>query len=350
MDLDNTCWGGVIGDDGLNGIKLGNETAQGEAYKVFQSYIKELKERGIILAVCSKNNHEIAKEAFTHSDSVLSFEDFTSFKANWEPKHSNIEIIANEINIGLDSLVFIDDNAMERNIVESQLPSVSVPNIGNNITDFIDFIEGNNYFETVNISGDDLKRNEFYAENIERKKQKAVFENYQDFLFSLEMKSEIKSFSNIYIDRITQLINKTNQFNVTTKRYKLNEIEKIASDDNFISLYGKLSDKFGDNGLISVLIAEILDKTCVIDTWLMSCRVLKREMEFAMFDKLIEDCKDKNLVNIIGIYKRTNKNDMVSSLFSELGFKFVKEEFDGSIVWEFEIIDHKQKQTVIKIN
>lgn len=350
LDLDNTCWGGVIGDDGLNGIKLGNETAQGEAYKVFQSYIKELKERGIILAVCSKNNHEIAKEAFTHSDSVLSFEDFTSFKANWEPKHSNIEIIANEINIGLDSLVFIDDNAMERNIVESQLPSVSVPNIGNNITDFIDFIEGNNYFETVNISGDDLKRNEFYAENIERKKQKAVFENYQDFLFSLEMKSEIKSFSNIYIDRITQLINKTNQFNVTTKRYKLNEIEKIASDDNFISLYGKLSDKFGDNGLISVLIAEILDKTCVIDTWLMSCRVLKREMEFAMFDKLIEDCKDKNLVNIIGIYKRTNKNDMVSSLFSELGFKFVKEEFDGSIVWEFEIIDHKQKQTVIKIN
>ena len=163
LDLDNTCWGGVIGDDGLNGIKLGNESAEGEAYMAFQRYIKELKQRGVILAVCSKNNHEIAKQAFTHSDSILVFEDFTSFKANWEPKNLNIEKIANEINIGLDSLVFIDDNAVERNIVESQLPSVSVPNIGNNITDFIDFIESNNYFETVNISGDDLKRNEFYT-------------------------------------------------------------------------------------------------------------------------------------------------------------------------------------------
>ena len=350
LDLDNTCWGGVIGDDGLNGIKLGNETAEGEAYMAFQKYIKELKKRGVILAVCSKNNHEIAKQAFTHSDSILVFEDFTSFKANWEPKNLNIEKIANEINIGLDSLVFIDDNAVERNIVESQLPSVSVPNIGNNITDFIDFIESNNYFETVNISGDDLKRNEFYAENTERIKHKAVFKNYQDFLFSLEMKSEIKSFSNIYIDRITQLINKTNQFNITTKRYKLNEVEKIMLDDSFITFYGKLSDKFGDSGLISVLIGEVLNKICIIDTWLMSCRVLKRDMEFAMFDKLIDECKSRDLVKIIGTYKKTNKNNMVSSLFSDLGFKFIKEEIDGSKIWEFEIINHKQKQNVIKVN
>jgi len=350
LDLDNTLWGGVIGDDGLSGIKLGKESSLGEAYLQFQSYIKELKQRGIILAVCSKNNHEIAKEGFMHSDSILVFEDFTSFKANWDPKNLNIEKIANEINIGLNSLVFIDDSAMEREIVALQLPSVSVPNVGNNILDFIDFIERNNYFETVNISGDDLKRNAFYAENIERKKQKAVFENYQDFLFSLNMKAEIKPFSNIYIDRITQLVNKTNQFNVTTRRYKLNEIETIASKDNFISFYGKLSDKFGDNGLISVLIGEVLNRSCIIDTWLMSCRVLKRDMEFAMFHMLIKECKAKNLRNIIGIYKRTNKNDMVSSLFSDLGFKFIREEVDGSVVWEFEIIDYLQKKTTIKIN
>lgn len=350
LDLDNTCWGGVIGDDGLNGIKLGNETAQGEAYKVFQSYIKELKQRGVILSVCSKNNHEIAKEAFTHSDSVLSFDDFSSFKANWEPKYSNIETIANEINIGLDSLVFIDDNAMERNIVESQLPSVSVPNVGDNIIDFIDFIENNNYFETVNLSGDDLSRNKFYSENNERNKQKSTFENYNDFLVSLNMKAEIKPFSDIYIDRITQLINKTNQFNITTKRYRLNEIETISSNDNFISFYGKLSDKFGDNGLISVLIGEVSNKTCTIDTWLMSCRVLKRDMEIAMFDMLIDECKLKNLTKVIGVYKRTKKNNMVSTLFSDLGFNFIKEEHDGSIVWGFDIIDYKQKQTLIKIN
>tara|TARA_B100001093_G_scaffold520294_1_gene614390 strand:- start:10398 stop:12185 length:1788 start_codon:yes stop_codon:yes gene_type:complete len=350
LDLDNTCWGGVIGDDGLNGIKLGNETAQGEAYKVFQSYIKELKQRGIILSVCSKNNHEIAKEAFTHSDSVLSFDDFTSFKANWEPKYSNIEKIASEINIGLDSLVFIDDNAMERNIVESQLPAVSVPNVGNNILDYIDHIENNNYFEILNLSSDDLSRNKFYSENVQRNKQKSSFDNYNDYLVSLNMKAEIKPFCNVYIDRITQLINKTNQFNLTTKRYKLNEIESISKDDTYISLYGKLEDKFGDNGLISVIIGEIVDKTCIIDTWLMSCRVIKRNMELAMFDMLIRECNLRKITKIIGVFKGTKKNNMVSTLFSDLGFSLVKEEVDKSIVWEYKIINSRSKQTLIKVN
>ena len=187
----------MIGDDGLNGIKLGNESPSGEAYMKFQNYVKELKQRGIILAVSSKNENLIAKEAFTHSDSVLSFEDFTSFKANWNPKYININKIADEINIGLDSLVFIDDNSMERNIVESQLPSVSVPDVGNNILDFIDFIEGNNYFETVNLSGDDIHRNKFYSGNIERTKQESVFENYQDFLLKKSKKYHLSGKKNI---------------------------------------------------------------------------------------------------------------------------------------------------------
>ena len=350
LDLDNTCWGGVIGDDGLNGIKLGNETPAGEAYMAFQSYAKELKQRGVILAVSSKNDHDIAKEAFTHSDSVLVFEDFTSFKANWEPKYLNIGKIANEINIGLDSLVFIDDNAMERNIVESQLPAVSVPNIGDNILNFIDHIERNNYFETVNLSADDINRNKFYSENIERTSQKAVFENYQDFLFSLDMKAEINTFSSIYIERITQLINKTNQFNLTTKRYKLTEIDTVSLNKKFIPLYGKLSDKFGDNGLISVVIGEIIDRVCIIDSWLMSCRVLKRDMEFAMFDKLVQECKARKLTKIIGIYKMTPKNNMVSNLYSDFGFKFLEKNIDNAMVWELEISDYSQKKIAIKIN
>lgn len=350
LDLDNTCWGGVIGDDGLNGIKLGNESAQGEAYLTFQAYVNKLRERGIILAVCSKNNHEIAKEGFTHSDSILKFEDFTSFKANWDPKYLNIENIANEINIGLDSIVFMDDNPVERNIVQSQLPSVSVPEIGDDILNFIDYIERNNYFEVVNLSNDDLNRNKFYKENIIRKKQKAAFENYDEFLLSLQMKAEIKPFSNVYLDRITQLINKTNQFNLTTKRYKLIEVEKISKNENFITLYGKLTDKFGDNGLISVMFGKITNKTCIIESWLMSCRVLKRDMEFAMFNKFVEKCLSKNLNKIIGIYKRTAKNNMVSNLFSDLGFEYVKEKSDGSIIWELKIKNYNSIVNKININ
>lgn len=350
LDLDNTCWGGVIGDDGLNGIKLGNETAAGEAYMAFQNYVKELKQRGVILAVSSKNDHNIAKEAFTHSDSALVFEDFTSFKANWEPKYLNIEKIASEINIGLDSLVFIDDNAMERNIVESQLPVVAVPNVGNNILDFIDHIEGNAYFETVTLSADDINRNKFYSENKERASQESVFENYQDFLSSLDMKAEIKMFSSIYTERVTQLINKTNQFNLTTKRYKLTEIETIATGSKFIPLYGKLTDKFGDNGLISVVIGEIIDEICIVDTWLMSCRVLKRDMEFAMLHKLVEECNYKNLKKIKGIYKSTSKNQMVSNLFSDFGFKFIEKRVDEAMVWELVIEDYIQKEITITIN
>lgn len=349
LDLDNTCWGGIIGDDGLNGIRLGNETPSGEAYMAFQLYAKELKQRGIMLAVSSKNEHDIAKEGFTHSDSILTFEDFTSFKANWNPKHINIETIANEINIGLDSIVFIDDNAVERNIVESQLPVVAVPDIGNNVMNFIDYIEYNGYFETVNLSADDINRNKFYLENKERVKELSTFDNYQDFLASLNMVAEICSFSDIYIDRITQLINKTNQFNLTTKRYTVSEVESIAQNDNFISLYGKLIDKFGDNGLITIVVGEIINDKCIIDTWLMSCRVLKRDMEFAMLDVLVEECKKRNIIEILGSYKRTPKNNMVANLYSEFGFELSESNNDFTN-WRLILKDYIKKEITIKIN
>lgn len=349
LDLDNTCWGGVIGDDGLNGIRLGNESAAGEAYMVFQRYVKELNQRGILLAVSSKNEFHIAQEGFTHSDSVLAFEDFTSFKANWNPKYINIETIASEINIGLDSLVFIDDNAVERNIVESQLPVVAVPNVGDNILDFIDYIEQNGYFEVVSLSADDMNRNKFYLDNQERVKEQSVFENYHDFLVSLNMEAEIKPFSDIYIERITQLINKTNQFNLTTKRYTVTEVESIATGENFIPLYGKLTDKFGDNGLIAITIGEIVGDKCIIDTWLMSCRVLKRDMEFAMLDMLVEECKKRNLKEITGTYIKTSKNNMVANLYSEFGFE-LENENQGEANWKLVLKDFKKKKITIKIN
>jgi FkbH-like protein len=349
LDLDNTCWGGVIGDDGLNGIKLGNETPEGEAYLAFQKYVKELKNRGVILAVCSKNEIENAKEGFAHSDSVLKYADFTSFYANWEPKHQNIEKIAQEINIDIGSLVFIDDNAMERNLVESQLNTLAVPDVGKNVLNFIDYIEQNGYFSIASLSDDDINRNKFYSENQKRAKEQTVFKNYDDFLSSLLMEAEIKNFKGIYFERITQLINKTNQFNLTTKRYAITDVEAMAKSDDFITLFGKLTDKFGDNGLISVLVGKIEGKKCVIDIWLMSCRVLKRDMEFAMLDVFIKECIKRNLTEIYGQYKRTAKNNMVANLFADMGFELIESnETEG--LWKLTINNYNRKEINIKIN
>jgi len=349
LDLDNTCWGGIIGDDGLDGICLGNETPQGESFMYFQKYVKELKDRGVILAVSSKNEYNLAKEGFSHPDSVLKFDDFTTFKANWEPKSENIKNIATEINIGLDSLVFIDDNSVEREIVSSQLPSVAVPNVGNDVFNFVNHIDKNGFFEITALSKDDLNRNKSYKDNQVRIEQQSLFTNYDDFLKSLNMSAEIKSFSPLYLDRITQLINKTNQFNLTTKRYTIGEIEAVASDPKYIKIYGKLADKFGDNGLISILVGKIEDSSCHIDLWLMSCRVLKRNMEHAMLDSLVEACLQNGVSSITGYYYRTAKNNMVANFYENMGFALIKQNDEDSI-WELQLENYKHKNNIILLN
>ncbi len=349
LDLDNTCWGGVIGDDGLSGISIGSETAISETYTQFQKYVKELKDRGIILSVCSKNDFKNAKEGFEHPDTILKFDDFTSFKANWEPKHHNIVEIAKEINIGIDSLVFIDDNPVEREIVSSQVKSVSVPNVGNNVIDFIDYIDKEAYFEIISLSNDDINRNKYYEDNKKRVEEESNFKSYDDFLISLNMSAEINDFNTIYLERITQLTNKTNQFNLTTKRYTSAEMEEVLLNDSFIKIYGKLTDKFGDNGLIAISIASIIDNIAHIDLWLMSCRVLKRDMEFAMLDELIKRCKERNINEIRGYYYKSNKNGMVEDLYSKFGFELVKKDEDNSI-WKLDISNYENKNKFIKVN
>lgn len=348
VDLDNTCWGGIIGDDGLNGILIGYETAVAEAYSAFQTYVKELKERGITLAVCSKNDFKNAKEGFSHSDTVLKFEDFTSFKANWDPKHQNIQNIAKEINIGIDSLVFIDDNPVERDIVSLQVPNVSVPNIGDDVVNFIDHIDRNGYFEPISLLVDDINRNKYYIDNKKRIEEQSTFKSYDDFLFSLEMSAEIRPFSALYLDRITQLINKTNQFNLTTKRYTTGEIEYIFLNDTYIKMYGKLTDKYGDNGLISIIIGNIKKNQCHIDLWLMSCRVLKRDMEFAMMNELVKQCRGKGVSEIVGYYYKSAKNSMVLDLYEKFGFELIETNGEDT-VWKLEILNYKNKNTFIKV-
>ena len=349
LDLDNTCWGGVIGDDGLDRIHIGTETAVAESYTVFQKYTKELKDRGITLAICSKNDFENAKEGFKHPESILKFDDFTSFKANWNPKNHNILDIAKSINIGIDSLVFIDDNPVERGIVLSQVPSVSVPDVGSDVIEFIAHIDRNGYFEPISLSNDDMNRAQYYKNNKKRANNQTTFLSYDEFLVSLDMTAEIKSFSSVYLERITQLTNKTNQFNLTTKRYTTGEINTIAASNEYIKIYGKLTDKYGNNGLIAISIGRVENKSCHLDLWLMSCRALKRDMEFAMLDELVSKCKDQNVFEIIGYYYKSAKNSMVFDLYEKFGFNLLKKNDEGT-VWKLNILNYKNKNKTIKVN
>ena len=348
LDLDNTCWGGVIGDDGINGINIGTETPLSESYTFFQEYVKELNDRGITLAVCSKNDFKNAKEGFNHPDSILNFDDFTSFKANWNSKDQNILDISKEINIGIESLVFIDDNPVERDLVLSQIPSISVPNVGGDVIDFIRHIDRNGYFEPVSLSDDDKNRSQYYEDNKKRANEQATFKSYDDFLSSLGMTAEIKSFSTIYLDRITQLTNKTNQFNLTAKRYTAGEIENISTSDEYIKIYGKLADKYGDNGLIAVSIGKIKNRQCHIDLWLMSCRVIKRNMEYLMFDEFVKQSSEKGISEIVGYYNKTAKNNMVSNFYEKLGFT-LSEVHNENTIWTLDISNYKNKNKFIEL-
>ncbi|MBL8012533.1 MAG: HAD-IIIC family phosphatase [Candidatus Omnitrophica bacterium] len=344
LDLDNTIWGGVVGDDGVDGLQIGKETPVAEAYTDFQRYVKKLNERGIILAVCSKNDPANAKSGFQHPDNILKFDDFAVFKANWENKDKNIREIAQELNIGLDALVFVDDNPAERVFVKSQLPQVAVPPMGDDIAQYKTILDRSGYFEPAAISDEDLKRSQYYEQQNRRQISEESFSDYGDFLRSLEMKAEIASFQPVYIERITQLTNKTNQFNLTTRRYTLAEVSAIANDSRYIKLQGRLSDKFGDNGLISVVIAQLEGTMAHVQLWLMSCRVLKRDMELAMMDRLIEKCHQCGVRQIKGYYFKTAKNAMVAEFYKNLGFSLMESQENGDSIWLYDIPDSYQNQ------
>jgi FkbH-like protein len=321
LDLDDTLWGGIIGDQGVDNIQLGQETPIGEAYAAFQEYCLSLRKRGVLLAICSKNTEEVAKMGFEHPGSRLKLEHFSSFKANWEPKHENIMAIAQELNLSADSFVFIDDNPAERAIVEAMVPEVAVPDVGSDVTRFAEIIEHGRYFEPLTLSKEDLRRSAFYADNSKRARLEKKFVDYGEYLDSLEMKAEIDCFKSTYVERITQLINKTNQFNLTTRRYTQTEIESISHNPQFTGLYGKLSDRFGDNGLISVVLGRKYAESLHIEVWLMSCRVLRRDMELAMLDALVERTQAMGLTTIKGYYLPTKKNQIVADFYPRLGFQ-----------------------------
>jgi len=337
LDLDNTLWGGVIGDDGVQNLILGRDHPVGEAFLDFQRYVKALQRRGVILAVCSKNDLENAKAGFEHPDSILRLEDFSAFKANWNPKPENIREIAAELNIGLDSMVFVDDNPAERALVANQLPEVATPEIGTSASRFAEILDAEYFFEAHKVVRDDLERSSYYSSNAMRTASQAAFRDYGEYLLSLEMKAEIAPFTPVYLERITQLVNKTNQFNLTTRRYTGAEIHAIAQDPGYVTLYGRLADRFGDNGLVTVLIGRANRDALEIDLWLMSCRVLNREMELAMFDALVESCQSRGLRRIVGTYIPSKKNAMVADHYPKLGFRAIESSPVGQTSWAWDI-------------
>ena len=336
LDLDNTLWGGVIGDDGVENIVLGPEESEGQAYLEFQKYLKAHQQLGVILNIDSKNDYDKALSGINHPDSVFKEDDFISIKANWEPKDMNFRAIAQEINLLPESLVFIDDNPAERHIVREQIPGVRAPEI-TDVAHYAGIIDRSGFFEATNISKDDLRRNDMYRENAARVKLESAFSDYGEYLESLEMKGEARNFSPVYMARIAQLTNKSNQFNLTTKRYTQSDIEAAAQDPDRITLYGKLEDRFGDNGVVSVVIGDIKESECHIDLWLMSCRVLKRDMEHAMLDALAHRCIKAGVKTIFGYYYPTAKNHMVEDFYAVMGFEKVSCDDEGNTVWKLDI-------------
>lgn len=336
LDLDNTLWGGIVGDDGVENLEIGPETSMGQVYTEFQEYVKAHKDIGIMLNVDSKNEEENAIAGLNHPDGVLRPEDFILIKANWEPKSKNITDIATELNILPESLVFVDDNPAEREIVRAQVPGVAVPEV-DSPEHYIQVLDKCGFFEVTKLSEDDKKRNEMYKANIERKQQQESFGDYGEYLQSLDMVGTIRPFEPMYMARIAQLTNKSNQFNLTTKRFSQSEIEQTAADDKYLTLYGKLEDKFGDNGVVTIVIGRKEESILHMELWLMSCRVLKRDMEFAMMDEVVKKCQEMNISAIRGYYYPTAKNAMVKNFYELQGFTKVSEDSDGNAVWEYKI-------------
>jgi FkbH-like protein len=326
LDLDNTLWGGVVADDGLEGIELGDTSPRGEAFKAFQKYIASLKQRGVLLAVCSKNDHAKAAEPFEkHPDMVLKTDDIVSFKANWEPKSENIRAMAPELNLGLDSFVFVDDNPAEIEIVRQFVPEVTTILLGPDPSEYVNQLADSRLFEPRSITAEDAERTLQYRSDAQRKALEANVTDMDAYLESLQMEGTISEFVPVDVPRLSQLINKSNQFNLTTRRRSEAEVIAVMNDKNFAGFSARLKDRFGDHGLISIVIGEKAGDTMKVDTWLMSCRVLKRGVEEEVLNELVRLAKLKNCTRLEGIYLPTPKNEMVRDFYGRMGFTLISE-------------------------
>ena len=355
LDLDNTLWGGVIGDDGLDGIVLGEGSAAGEAHLALQHYAKQLKERGVILAVCSKNDAKIAEAAFRdHPEMVLRRSDFAAFQANWDDKAQNLKAIAARLNIGIDSLVFVDDNPIERARVRQSLPMVAVPELPEDPAHYVRCLAEAGYFEAIAFTAEDRDRAQSYAANAEREALLGSAESMEDFLRGLAMTAVYGPFTAVDHARVVQLINKTNQFNTTTRRYAGDEIARIMEEPDAVTLQFRLLDRVGDNGLVSTMILRPTpddDEALEIENWVMSCRVFGRELEYEAMNIAVEAAKERGARTLVADYIPTPKNDVISRLYPTLGFTEVDSPTpaNGATRWALDLADYVTRKTHIVV-
>ncbi len=355
LDLDNTLWGGVLGDDGVDNLVLGPGSAAGEAHLALQRYARQLKDRGIILAVCSKNDTARAEEAFSsHPEMLLKRADIAAFFANWDDKARNLEAIAQQLNIGLDSMVFVDDSPAERARIRQALPTVAVPEMPEDIAGYTRRLASAGYFEAVGFTSEDRHRAVDYAQNIQREALRGSVQSMDEFLSTLQMSAACGPIAKADLPRVTQLINKTNQFNLTTRRYSTEQILAQLAIPGTLSLQVRLSDRFGDNGLVSVLIAPPVandPQRLQIDTWVMSCRVFGRQLEQEALNLIVDSARSAGVREIVATYLPTPKNSVVTDLYEKLGFRREHDSMlpAGASRWSLPLAGYVPSRTHIKV-
>ena len=348
LDLDNTVWGGVVGDDGWESIQIGHGIGIGKAFTEFQQWVKKLKNRGVIICVCSKNDEDKAKEPFEKNpEMVLKLDDIAVFVANWENKADNIRTIQSILNIGFDSMVFLDDNPFERNMVRENVPGITIPELPEDSGEYLEFLYSQNLFETASFSSVDKDRTKHYQEEARRVSNQKSFTNEADFLKSLEMLSIVKGFDKFNTPRVAQLSQRSNQFNLRTVRYTESDIANIQDSEKYATFSFTLEDKFGDNGLICVVICEKKDdETLFIDTWFMSCRVLKRGMENFTLNTIVAWAKSNGFKRIIGEYLPTAKNGMVEQHYPDMGFEKLAN--TATALYSLDVATYKNRESYIR--
>ncbi|MDE5465503.1 HAD-IIIC family phosphatase [Bradyrhizobium sp. CSS354] len=349
LDLDQTLWGGVIAEDGIEGIELGDSSPRGEAFKAFQKYLLSLSERGVLLAVCSKNDHARAIEVFEkHPEMVLRLEHFAAFKANWDPKSDNLQRIADELRVGVDSFVFADDNPAEIEIVRQFQPQVQGVLLGPDPAEFIGRLQAGRHFEPRTVTAEDLGRTAQYNQERRRTELAASVTDMPAYLASLEMRGTIKEFDALDLPRIAQLIARSNQFNLTTVRRSETDIQGLMSRPDYRCFTMRLEDRFGDSGLICVVIAKVEDGVLVLDTWLMSCRVLKRQVEDEIMNEIFRLAEVAGCARVRGIYLPTAKNGIVAGIYKAFGFVRT-EDSAARKEFELEVGKYQVRSTKIRV-
>lgn len=347
-DLDNTIWGGIVGNVSVEGLEVDNTTSKGAMYYDFQKYLKELKNNGVLLNVNSKNDYDNAIMGINNSKSVLSVDDFIVIKANFEPKVVNNNNISQELNIPVKQLVYLDDSFEERNSVREAMPLMGVPEF-TSPHEYIKILDRNGYFESTSLIKNDKKVPKDYEETAIRSKMMAGYENYDDYLKSLNMEVKIESFTSDKLERIAELINTSNKFNLTTKRYSVSEITEINNNKEYIKIYCELKDMFGDQGIVSSIIACNKGVGLHIDLWAMDSNFLKRNIEYVLMDELVIKAKENNIKKIFGYYYPTENNNLVAGFYESMGFKLIDEEYNGDKTYMLDVPTYQFKNSVINV-